>query len=90
MSHAELCPVCGGSGKLPDESSGTSTAPTAHPCHGCGGLGWVPVRDWCYPCPPLPGYPVPYPPHPDEIWVGSPPGVTGTNYSSPLEGRRRV
>ena len=33
MAHAQTCPICGGSGKLPDV------------CHGCGGKGWVEVAD---------------------------------------------
>ena len=32
MAHAEICPVCGGSGKLKKKQ-----------CHGCNGLGWVTV-----------------------------------------------
>jgi hypothetical protein len=36
MSHAELCPVCKGSGKhqVVDQA-----------CHGCDGKGWVTVQD---------------------------------------------
>jgi len=55
MSHAEICPVCKGKGKIDDK-----------PCHGCGGLGWITIQDnnypiipyidpWppCYPYPPI-------------------------------------
>ena len=42
MSHAELCPVCNGTGVLP--------------CRGCNGLGWVTVHD--YPVPVMPQLPV--------------------------------
>lgn len=43
MAHAERCPVCHGSGKLPD--NGRSTAITKETCHGCLGRGWVTVED---------------------------------------------
>mgnify|MGYP001586940516 CR=1 FL=1 len=49
MSHAEKCPVCGGSGIVhPDYPVITkdgliSTAGIT--CKGCGGLGWVTVQD---------------------------------------------
>lgn len=39
-SHAEKCPVCGGTGKLKDNTSASE-----HTCHGCNGVGWVTVRD---------------------------------------------
>lgn len=42
MSHAQVCPICGGSGLVPDFSGSTSTAPVT--CHGCHGKGWVTVR----------------------------------------------
>lgn len=34
MAHAELCPVCEGSGMWMEE-----------PCHGCEGVGWITVSD---------------------------------------------
>ena len=46
MSHAELCPVCKGVGKVasvPDRE--TTAACTAEICHGCNGKGWVEVSD---------------------------------------------
>lgn len=55
MTHAEVCQVCKGEGKLPpgrvtvfvsedDTTVGRVTClPT--PCHGCDGKGWVPVGD---------------------------------------------
>ena len=36
MKHAELCPVCGGTGKVNGEK-----------CHGCDGKGWVEVEGAC-------------------------------------------
>ena len=43
-SHAEICPVCGGSGKKQQSEDGyTTTSFTPKTCHGCGGLGWVTV-----------------------------------------------
>ncbi len=40
MPHAEKCPVCRGSGKLPPVGNGTAdTFP--RPCHGCNGRGWI-------------------------------------------------
>ena len=38
---AVICPVCSGTGKLPD-STFTSTNKN---CHGCSGKGWVEVGD---------------------------------------------
>ena len=49
MSHAERCPVCGGSGKFPDNPyefgipNSTLVSPSLKTCHGCGGTGWVTV-----------------------------------------------
>lgn len=40
--HAELCPVCRGSGK--GTPGWTLTNSPNPPCHGCHGLGWVTVR----------------------------------------------
>lgn len=45
MSHAETCPICNGSGKVPPPSYPDSSAvPVPVTCHGCGGSGWVTVR----------------------------------------------
>lgn len=46
VSHAERCPVCGGSGDIIDGQSSNSFAPCVQPCNGCGGLGWVTVKDF--------------------------------------------
>lgn len=45
-AHAEICPVCGGSGCLPTTNDYSSSAKdTPHKtCHGCGGCGWITVR----------------------------------------------
>jgi len=45
MSHAELCPVCRGAGRLPMFPAGTSTAGPTVACHECEGSGWVRVMD---------------------------------------------
>lgn len=41
MSHAELCPVCKGTGKVNEKE-----------CHGCQGKGWIEIGDSIpyYPC----------------------------------------
>jgi len=46
-AHAELCPVCGGSGKYTEVvlNSDTTAQPQPKTCHGCFGLGWVVVND---------------------------------------------
>jgi len=41
MAHAEKCPVCGGTGKVPRDIPATDGADQA--CHGCGGLGWITI-----------------------------------------------
>jgi len=46
MSHAEKCPVCGGSGQMP--KGHTMTGVAYKPCHGCKGKGWVSVPDQPY------------------------------------------
>jgi DnaJ-class molecular chaperone len=50
MSHAEICPVCLGKGKVQEDNpSGTNII--YNTCHGCGGQGWVTVKDeppYCY------------------------------------------
>lgn len=44
MAHAEICPVCGGKGKIPIPTDERSTAaPGEETCHGCNGKGWVQV-----------------------------------------------
>ena len=40
--HAEVCPVCGGGGKVIDPITDI-TEPTKT-CHGCGGQGWITVK----------------------------------------------
>lgn len=41
MAHAEKCPICGGSGRLPDDGK---TTDVKYPiCHGCNGKGWITV-----------------------------------------------
>ena len=47
MSHAEKCPVCGGSGRVPisEAYGGNTTIPLTDYCHGCDGKGWVAVED---------------------------------------------
>ena len=37
MSHAEICPVCGGIGWFPP------TLADPEQCHGCDGKGWIEV-----------------------------------------------
>lgn len=37
MAHAEICPVCKGSGRIGSERH------ERRDCHGCGGKGWVEV-----------------------------------------------
>lgn len=44
MTHAEICPVCRGSGQLnPLGQNGSTAAPQSQDCHGCDGKGWVEV-----------------------------------------------
>lgn len=43
MAHAELCPVCGGSGQV--NSMDPLQTGATRLCHGCGGTGWVVVQD---------------------------------------------
>jgi len=38
--HADLCPVCNGSGRVHPPAS---TDMSGEQCHGCGGKGWVQV-----------------------------------------------
>jgi len=41
--HSEICPVCGGNGKVDRTRFTDSNALQEKPCHGCGGSGWVMV-----------------------------------------------
>jgi DnaJ-class molecular chaperone len=45
--HAEICPVCGGKGRLQISQVSTSTDASMHEetCHGCGGKGWIEVQN---------------------------------------------
>lgn len=46
MAKAQKCPVCYGSGKVPNERFQQTTYDRPRKlCHGCGGLGWVTVSD---------------------------------------------
>jgi hypothetical protein len=40
--HAELCPVCKGSGRIVTVSESANKNPSEQ-CHGCEGKGWVEV-----------------------------------------------
>ncbi len=46
QSHAEICPVCKGNGKimLPPNPNVISASGDYTVCHGCGGLGWVMIK----------------------------------------------
>lgn len=43
MTHAQLCPICNGKGKIEDDFQ--HTAQELKQCHGCFGKGWVEVSD---------------------------------------------
>jgi DnaJ-class molecular chaperone len=46
MNHAEICPVCGGRGKVMSPVNSWTTAVSyEQTCHGCSGCGWVTVKD---------------------------------------------
>jgi hypothetical protein len=45
MSHAEICPVCGGKGRINDVDPTDACVARWKRCHGCGGSGWVTVQD---------------------------------------------
>jgi len=50
MTHAEICPVCKGTGKYEEKL-----------CHGCGGKGWIEIgKDDNQYFPFVPYYPSPY------------------------------
>ena len=62
MYHAEICPVCQGTGEYPNPNKGTLT------CHGCEGDGWIEVnndpigyRPQPYDCPETPPWDPPCP-----------------------------
>lgn len=44
MTHAERCPLCGGSGQIV-AYSGSAMESIPMECNGCSGTGWVTVRD---------------------------------------------
>lgn len=41
MTHAEICPVCNGTGRYREVWNYTSVVYTERQCHGCNGKGWV-------------------------------------------------
>lgn len=50
MAHAEMCPVCRGTGTRKDNNIQTYTSAPIVPltCNGCHGSGWVTVNDGYY------------------------------------------
>ena len=44
-AHAEICPVCRGTGNVTPTESDTTAVPQPRTCHGCNGAGWVAVWD---------------------------------------------
>jgi len=46
MTHAEICPICNGTGYISETMfSEVSNNTGTRVCHGCGGTGWVTVAD---------------------------------------------
>ncbi len=58
MVHAEICPVCKGTGKIRKKTGYPEPTKT---CHGCGGKGWVEVGREEPVFIPKPDNPYPYP-----------------------------
>jgi hypothetical protein len=56
MSHAEICPVCRGSGNYNNNQ-----------CHGCSGYGWITVQDTI---PYIVPY-IPFTISPYTVWCGT-------------------
>jgi len=55
MKHAEICPICKGRGRVPEDPEWDSgPSPSTRVCHGCNGKGWIevegareqPIRPW--------------------------------------------
>jgi len=45
MKHAEICPICKGRGRVPEDPEWDSgPSPSTRVCHGCNGKGWVEVE----------------------------------------------
>jgi len=48
MKHAEICPICKGRGRVPEDPEWDSGPfPGTRVCHGCDGKGWVEVEGEC-------------------------------------------
>ena len=48
MTHAEICPVCKGKGRIPENYPVPycdTPSKKLKVCHGCGGNGWIEVSD---------------------------------------------
>lgn len=43
MNHAEVCPVCNGTGKV-NRTQHTDSCIRIETCNGCSGQGWITVR----------------------------------------------
>lgn len=39
--YADICPVCGGSGRYKEYIGYSNCTYSERQCHGCGGKGWV-------------------------------------------------
>ena len=64
MAKAVTCPVCYGSGRVPND---VGVGADKKPCHGCGGNGWVEVAEDSL----LPYITVPYDPTTLPPWDGN-------------------
>jgi len=48
MAHAEICPVCKGTGEVDINESFEYKKQSIKTCHGCRGTGWVTIQDDSY------------------------------------------
>ncbi len=95
MTHAEKCPVCGGTGTVDTTVVAGHPVKLSRSCHGCDGKGWVVVTELPEPEPPpvvmprrdQPGTPMWYkepttgdpPPPRTEFYCGDRPPVPGAS-----------
>uniref|UniRef100_A0A6M3K604 Putative chaperone n=1 Tax=viral metagenome TaxID=1070528 RepID=A0A6M3K604_9ZZZZ len=85
MTHAEICPVCKGTGeKVVKESTSYGTCTFETKCNGCGGKGWIAIEDKNESSTPYCTF-ITYPPYPYNPYTTYSPYLTYYGITCPIK-----